>query len=102
MHYLESILTVISFSFYRTFKWFYRSPNEHPGCILDIGTGGGAWPLTIGDLCPQAAVYAVDTTLIQSAWTSPSVEFCCLECWECLNDEPSNKYDLVRIGNFTG
>lgn len=58
--------------------------------------------MIIGDICPSAAVYGFDIAPVQNDWVPPSVEFSWLDCWECLNDELDNTYDLIRIGNFAG
>lgn len=94
-------LTVVSFRLREAFDCLYRSPIDDPNWVLAIGTGGRQWSLIVGDEYPQAAVYMFDITPDDS-WTSPNVEFSWLECWQCLDDESNNTYDLIRMGNFAG
>lgn len=48
-------------------------PN--PQCILDCGTGTGAWAISMAELHPSAQVFGVDLSPIQPTWVPPNCVF---------------------------
>lgn len=48
---------------------------EHPGRILDVGTGTGSWCMDMGDRYPAAQILGTDLSPIQPKWVAPNVTF---------------------------
>ncbi|KAK3680567.1 S-adenosyl-L-methionine-dependent methyltransferase [Podospora appendiculata] len=56
-------------------KLFYAPIGDHPGKIIDIGTGTGIWAIEMGDLFPSAEILGLDLSPIQPTWVPPNVKF---------------------------
>lgn len=51
--------------------------GEHPGRVLDLGTGTGIWAVDMGDAYPSAEVIGVDLSPIQPTFVPPNGKKVC-------------------------
>ncbi|KAG4422174.1 hypothetical protein IFR04_004680 [Cadophora malorum] len=69
--------------------------GEHPGNVLDMGTGTGIWAIEMGDRYPSANILGVDLSPIQPNWVPPNVRFM-VDDVESPWLKPPNYYDYIH------
>lgn len=70
--------------------------KEHPGRVLDIGTGTGIWAMDFADEFPSSEVIGTDLSPMQPSWVPPNLKF---EVDDCLMEWtwPENHFDFVHV-----
>ncbi|RTE78702.1 hypothetical protein BHE90_006787 [Fusarium euwallaceae] len=82
-------------------KLFFAPIGDHPGRVLDVGTGTGIWAIDFGDQFPETEVIGTDLSPIQPTWVPPNVEFIIEDClldWTW----PLEHFDFVHIRALYG